>query len=245
MNQIVEEDDQDSVTIAIDNDGVPDAMSEDDEVESSYSFDFFAKNDLIKLHESSDEYSIVRTGFFSGIEENSRKKIKILAIHKTFNSSFSAKVKAKNFQILAKAVARKCCGDANIKYAWYSASKVEICEILKHGFSWYIKTAENQYCYRTSIYLFAAKFSSDSVLGSKVDETGVRHLLLCRVILGKQELVTGNCNDRFHPSSPEFDSGVDDLSAPRKYIIWSTYMNSHILPCYIISFGAPYEACIA
>ena len=77
-----------------------------------------------------------------------------------------------------------------------------------------------------------------SVLSSEVDEIGLRHLLLCRVILGKQEVVTDS--NQFHPSSLEFDSGVDDLSAPRKHIVWSAYMNSHILPCYIISFEAPY-----
>lgn len=44
---------------------------------------------------------------------------------------------------------------------------------------------------------------------------------------------------QFHPSSEEFDSGVDDLAEPRRYIVWSSYMNSHILPSFIISFKAP------
>ncbi|KAE8698906.1 Kinase superfamily protein [Hibiscus syriacus] len=216
------------------------AASKDDEIDSGYCFDIFLKSDLIKLHESSTEYLIITKAFFSGMEENLSKMIQIVAIHKISHSSLPAKGRAENFQILKKAVAGKCGGDANIKYTWYSGSRDEICEIVMHGFSWYSKTAENQYRCRNSVYLSAAKFSFDSVLSSKVDDTGLRHLLLCRVILGMQEVVTGDCNGRFHPSSPEFDSGVDDLSTPRKYIIWSTSMNSHILPCYIISFEAPF-----
>ena len=29
------------------------------------------------------------------------------------------------------------------------------------------------------------------------------------------------------PSSPEFDSGVDDLASPKKYIVWSTHTDEH------------------
>lgn len=46
-------------------------------------------------------------------------------------------------------------------------------------------------------------------------------------------------NGQFHPSSEDFDSGVDNLLAPRRYIIWSSHMNTHILPEYVISFRAP------
>ena len=71
------------------------------------------------------------------------------------------------------------------------------------------------------------------------DEDGMRHLLLCRVILGKPEGVLPGNAEQYHPSSPEFDSGMDRLFAPRKYIVWSTHMNTHILPEYVISFRAP------
>ena len=93
--------------------------------------------------------------------------------------------------------------------------------------------------HKVIIFLIILFFMFCSVLPSEVDETGLMHLLLCRVILGKQEVITADSN-QFHPSSSEFDSGVDDLSAPKKYFVWSAYMNSHILPCYIISFENPY-----
>ena len=70
------------------------------------------------------------------------------------------------------------------------------------------------------------------------DENGLRHLLLCRVILGKAEEVAPG-SDQSHPSSDEFDSGIDSFSCPKKYIVWTTHMNTHVLPEYVISFRAP------
>lgn len=67
------------------------------------------------------------------------------------------------------------------------------------------------------------------------DENGMRHLLYCRVILGKTEVVWPGSR-QWHPSSQEFDCGVDDLVCPKKYIVWSSNINTHILPLYIISF---------
>lgn len=77
-----------------------------------------------------------------------------------------------------------------------------------------------------------------SALSSDADENGVRHMLLCRVILGKTEVVPRG-SKQFQPSSKEFDSGVDNPLAPRRYIIWNAFMNSHILPEYLLSFKAP------
>lgn len=71
-----------------------------------------------------------------------------------------------------------------------------------------------------------------------VDKDGLRHLLLCRVLLGKPEVVRPG-SEQWHPSSEEFDSGMDNLTSPKKLIVWSTHMNTHILPEYVISFRAP------
>lgn len=70
------------------------------------------------------------------------------------------------------------------------------------------------------------------------DENGDQHVVLCRVILGASELVAYG-SDQFHPSSEEFDTGVDDLVSPRRLIVWSTHMNTHILPLYVVSFRLP------
>lgn len=72
-----------------------------------------------------------------------------------------------------------------------------------------------------------------------VDKDGVRHLLLCRVILGRTELVH-SVSDQCRPSSEEYDSGVvESVSAPKEYIVWSSRINTHVLPEYVLSFRLP------
>jgi len=77
-----------------------------------------------------------------------------------------------------------------------------------------------------------------SVKSSGVDSDGVRHLLLCRVILGKTEVVPRGSN-QCRSSSEEYDSGVDDLLAPKEYVIWCNRINTHVLPEYVLSFTLP------
>ncbi|KAH7856857.1 hypothetical protein Vadar_006315 [Vaccinium darrowii] len=53
------------------------------------------------------------------------------------------------------------------------------------------------------------------VLSSIMDDYGLRHVLLCSVVLGKlEEVSTGS--RQFQPSSNDFDSGVDNLSTPTR-----------------------------
>lgn len=66
-----------------------------------------------------------------------------------------------------------------------------------------------------------------------VDENDTRHLVFCRVVMGNMELV---CSSQFHPSSEEFDSGVDKLPNPNRYVVWDMNMTSHIFPECAISF---------
>lgn len=77
-----------------------------------------------------------------------------------------------------------------------------------------------------------------AVVGEADDEEGLKHLLLCRLILGKPEMISSGSNQSC-PSSNQFDSGVDNLENPRKYVIWSSTMNSYILPSYVVSFKFP------
>ena len=71
-------------------------------------------------------------------------------------------------------------------------------------------------------------------------EDGMRFLLLSRVILGKSEVVPRGSSQSC-PSSPEFDSGVDNLSSPKKYIVWSTHMNTHVLPEFLVCLKTPFN----
>lgn len=68
-----------------------------------------------------------------------------------------------------------------------------------------------------------------------IDDDGVQHLVFCRVIMGNMELLHPGSR-QFHPSSKDFDSGVDDLTKPTYYVVWRMNMNSHIYPESIVRF---------
>ena len=53
--------------------------------------------------------------------------------------------------------------------------------------------------------------------------------------MGNMELLQSGSR-QFHPSSENFDSGVDDLESPREYIVWNMNMNTHIYPEFVVSF---------
>lgn len=74
-----------------------------------------------------------------------------------------------------------------------------------------------------------------SVVYSDIDENGEQHMLLCQAILGSVEQVYPG-SEQFHPSSDNYDTGVDDMCNPKRYIVWSTCMNTHIIPVYLVSF---------
>jgi len=77
-----------------------------------------------------------------------------------------------------------------------------------------------------------------SLASSSADENGTRHMLLCNVLMGKMEVIPAG-SKQMYPSSEEFDTGVDNLEAPRRLVVWSAFMNSHIFPIHIVSFKVP------
>lgn len=66
-------------------------------------------------------------------------------------------------------------------------------------------------------------------------------MFLCRVIMGNMELLHPG-SKQFHPSSPDFDSGVDNLQKPRHFIVWSMNLNTHIYPEFVVSFKVSTDA---
>ncbi|CAK9877113.1 unnamed protein product [Sphagnum jensenii] len=124
--------------------------------------------------------------------------------------------------------------DANVQYAWHGSSKAGVSGIILHGFG-QPRTPRNGSAYGVGVYLAPENHAEVSAVYADNDENGEQHMLLCRVILGTAELVLQG-SDWFHPSSENFDTGVDDLSDPKRLIIWSTHMNTHILPLYVVSF---------
>ncbi|KAK1572349.1 hypothetical protein Q3G72_031250 [Acer saccharum] len=115
-----------------------------------------------------------------------------------------------SFQIFEKAMANKCGGNSNLKFAWHAGSKQELCKIVERGFG---KPKDNG-LYGHGVYFSPDDSAMECLKDSVVDEDGMQHLLLCCLILGKTEVVHPG-SDQYHPSSEEFDSGVDNLTMPK------------------------------
>lgn len=73
------------------------------------------------------------------------------------------------------------------------------------------------------------------------DKDGVRHMVLCRVIMGRMERVPSGSR-QFRPSSVDFDSGVNDTQNPTHCIVWTMNANTHINPECVVSFKLPLAA---
>ncbi|KAF5957506.1 hypothetical protein HYC85_004731 [Camellia sinensis] len=199
---------------------------------------------LIKVPEDDKLHEFINRKFISGLGS--------LGMHTSVD-----KLGFNRFMFLPAQWRRSAVGNANLRYAWYGASKDEIGKIITHGFG-HCGGAGNNGLYGCGIYLSPDDSSIDRLVyrelsgnyralqeeilkSSIVDEDGLRHVLLCRVILGNTELVHPG-SEQFHPSSEQFDSGVDNLVSPKKYIVWSTHVNTHILLEYIISFRVTYPS---
>lgn len=228
---------QEQVSITIKYDEISDGCAATDECTSAFdTFGFFANNGMVKIEEGDMNHYLVKKCFLSGMGPLAADT-RIVALHKNSCSSLIARARLDSFKIFANAVAKKCGGNANIRPAWFGASRDEINEIVCHGFSQCGGDGARKLgpMHGFGVQLFPINSSINGVLSSESDEKGLRHILLCRVILGKMEVIPRG-SKQCHPTSLEFDSGVDNLCKPSRYTVWSCYMNSHIFVDYIVSF---------
>lgn len=188
---------------------------------------------LPEVHEGDRLFEIIKRRFVLGLGSYGRLT-QIVSIRRNCFSNFTGQARVQSFQIFAQAMEKKCGSNANLKYAWYGGSRDDIKKIITHGFGHFVGGDSNGE-YGRGIYLSPDNSSIGSVESSIADKDGLKHVLLCRVIMGNMEQVRVG-SEQSHPSTEEFDSGVDNLISPNKYIIWSSHMNTHILPEYIISF---------
>lgn len=131
-------------------------------------------------------------------------------------------------------IVKKARGESNMVFAWHGTSAKGVQSILTHGFG-LSNVAQGSQAHGNGVHLSSLKFPCDSALMSEVDVNGEKHVILCRVILGKCEKVEAGSQQRF-PSSVDFDSGADDLENPRWYVVWCTNMNTHVLPEVVVSY---------
>ncbi|XP_039162014.1 probable inactive poly [ADP-ribose] polymerase SRO5 [Eucalyptus grandis] len=198
----------------------------------------FISSGLTELSEGDQAFRIIRERFVSWLGAHG-VEVAVVAIHQNSFSSVSAKARAQVFQLCSQAVQQRSGGGdtANVRHAWYAISREEVPNIFSYGFG-YSGKPMNSALFGRGLYFAPEIHLIESAKYAPMDRDGLRHLLLCRVILGKSELVTFG-SEQSHPSSEQYDSGIDDLLSPTRYIVWSTHMNTHVLPEYVISFRAP------
>ncbi|XP_022756800.1 inactive poly [ADP-ribose] polymerase RCD1-like isoform X2 [Durio zibethinus] len=148
-------------------------------------------------------------------------------------SSASTQYRLERFQEQVQ-IMEKYRGNANVQYAWLASSKAFLPAIIRHGLG-HCGVSTIPYMYGAGVHLATAKFSNASANYCDVDENGVRYMILCRVILGKTELLCPG-SGRCLPSSEDVDSGVDDFEHPKYYIIWNMNINTHIYPEFVVTF---------
>lgn len=121
-------------------------------------------------------------------------------------------------------------GTAHEIYSWYGTSAQGVANILTHGFR-----MPSSKSHGVGLYLSPVSLPQLSAMQSEVDDNGEKHVILCRVILGNVEKVQAGSRQS-HPSSANFDTGVDDVQSPKCYVVWLANMNTHVLPECVVSF---------
>lgn len=156
--------------------------------------------------------------------------IEILNIKHCNDTSMQSQLELFNKQIEMTKLYR---GDANVRFAWLAISETELSSLMMYGIG-HCAVSSIKSMYGTGVHLTAVNCSNVS---ANIDDNGVQHLVFCRVILGNLELLHPGSR-QFHPSSKDFDSGVDNLTKPTYYVVWRMNMNTHIYPESVVSFKA-------
>ncbi|XP_054825358.1 inactive poly [ADP-ribose] polymerase RCD1-like isoform X2 [Prosopis cineraria] len=171
----------------------------------------------------------VQNMFLKGM--NSYGTTNIVEIYRISNTLMQSRLEL--FQKQAE-ITKKCRAYANIQYAWLASSKGELSTILKYGLG-HCGLSATKSVYGAGVRLAAVGCPITSAIDCDVDEIGVRHMVFCRVILGNMERLRPGTR-QFHPSSNDYDSGVDEIQSPRYYVVWNMNLNTHIYPEFVVSF---------
>ncbi|KAM7493892.1 hypothetical protein LguiB_028501 [Lonicera macranthoides] len=188
------------------------------------------ENVVMSNHMAGDlDSESVREMFLKGL--SSYVNANIVEIYRRSGASVQARLDLFEKQV---EITKKYRGDANVRYAWLPSHKGALSSIMMYGLGPY-EVATDKSMYGIGVHLTPANCTQKSARYCDDDENGVRHMVLCRVIMGNMELL--NCGSKqSYPSCEDFDSGVDDLQNPSHYIIWNMNMNTNIYPEYVVSF---------
>ncbi|KAF3772028.1 putative inactive poly ADP-ribose polymerase [Nymphaea thermarum] len=193
------------------------------------------RDKIVALDRGSGDYTAVRDVFLLGLGTLVTAS-HIVRIYRYSSTSSSAQAQMQLFENQVHVI-KSYHGDANVQYAWHGSSRDGIVEIMLHGFG-RIRNPIGGMAYGSGVYLSSKECALISASFSDVDDKGLQHMVLCRVIMGNMvQVPLGSA--QFYLSSDSFDSGVDDIRNPRRYVIWGTHMNTHIHPKYVVTFKVP------
>ncbi|KAH7665072.1 NAD(+) ADP-ribosyltransferase protein [Dioscorea alata] len=189
--------------------------------------------DLLSLSEGSASYKHVEDLFLAGVRPLD-SDIVVTGVRKCTHASRSAKCRKNTFDMNVQST-KSLRGDSNVKLGWYGASPKEVAGIIAHGFGQPNYKSFGHGAHGVGVHLSPPNFGFASSLLSTPDENGEKHIILCQVLMGNSEQIPAG-SYQFHPSNDLFDTAVDDLKSPRWFIVWTTHMNTHILPLYVVTF---------
>ncbi|KAM0861462.1 hypothetical protein ACQ4PT_045876 [Festuca glaucescens] len=188
-----------------------------------------------RLEETDKFYQVVRKLFLSGIAPRvGGGGVAITAVHKVAQGPRSRAFQLQG-QLLAAARGE---GGGNAKFAWYGAPSADVAAAVEHGFGRTNSRVLGHRAHGDGVHLSPPQSPYTSAMLAKADENGEAHIVLCRVLMGRPETIAAG-SSQFHPSSDDYDSAVDNMQNPRWYVVWSTDMNTRILPEYVVSFKCP------
>ncbi|VFQ99028.1 unnamed protein product [Cuscuta campestris] len=134
---------------------------------------------------------------------------------------------------------REARGNPNVVLAWFGTTTEGVERIMSHGIG-----AHGTGTLGVALYLSPARSPRMSAMMAQVDENGEKHIILCRVILGKCEKIEAGSLHWSH-SRIDFDTGVDDLKEPQWYGVFSANANTRVIPEFVLSYrpakGVPGE----
>ncbi|WVZ65940.1 hypothetical protein U9M48_015222 [Paspalum notatum var. saurae] len=187
---------------------------------------------ITSVERGSEGFLFVQDLFLSGMGPFATPS-NILHIHRYSPNDITAQCRFEAFERQMKST-KEARGDANVRYGWLGSRKNDIVRILINGLYTTANPVEKAGL-SAGVYLSPENRAFTSVGLCDVDEKGVQYMLLCRVILGNMEVVEPGSQESF-PSSEMYDSGVDDCSNPKCYVMWPSHLNTHIRLEYLVSF---------
>ncbi|XP_057533098.1 probable inactive poly [ADP-ribose] polymerase SRO3 isoform X2 [Amaranthus tricolor] len=202
-------------------------------IEDEKPIDKFEWPSVRLINEQEKAFSDVKKLFLGGMKMVD-SRVEVTAIHKLTYTGPHEKARAMAFHKTMQITQAARGGQSNTVFAWHGTSRKGVSDILAHGFGVPSKVSGLQ-AHGVGVYLSPGRLPHLSDLLAQADDNGEKHVLLCRVVLGNLEKIDAG-SQQFSPSSTAFDNGVDDTVNPKWFVVWTTNMNTHILPECVVSY---------